>query len=129
MGGRLHDPDVDAVHVVRVLTHTLPACFGTCTAAYNALDETRLTQISDRVADAPETGDDRWNALIEGAVAHLMHAHDMAAPPWTNHTSLAEGWAPTNIYSDDWHIINVMTTPVELLEKGIVLSHENFRRL
>lgn len=124
MHALLQEPTVDTVHITRVITQTLTAWLPASSHADVS------SGVESLAAEPPETGDPKWDALIEGAVAYLMHVHALTPPSWTRRTSLEEGgWAPNDIYSDEWHVINVLSTPVELLDKGIVFASENFRRL
>lgn len=76
------------------------------------------------------TGTPQWDALIEGIVAHLLHCRGLKSPEWTRNTRLDESWAPNEHLSDSsWHLLNFVSTPVELLDKHIVFARVNLERL
>ncbi len=69
------------------------------------------------------TGTPRWDAFIEGLAARHFHSRGDLAPAWTERTHLDEVWGPyADAVTNEWHIVNVMLTPVELLDRGVVLS-------
>lgn len=117
---QLADPGADTVHITRVIIQELSRAIpnGPNDAA-SGMD----------LSEPPDTGSREWDAFIEGAVAHVMHARGMKAPSRTRRTSLDENWTPNDLYSPAWHAINALTTPVELLDKRIVFTRENFARL
>lgn len=68
-------------------------------------------------------GSARWDALIEGLAARHFHSRGDLAPAWTERTRLDEAWGPyADAVTNEWHLINVMLTPVELLDRGVILS-------
>jgi hypothetical protein len=118
----LNLPEPDRAHIVRVITQET----GRWAAA--RLPETAIARA---VAEAPNTGSDQWDALIEGVVAHQLDRLGIRRPAWTYRTSLAQGWAPnSDVVADDrWYVLDVFHTPVELLEKGVILARHNLARL
>ena len=90
-----------------------------------SLEELRLLTES-----PPDSGDPRFDALIEGIVAHKFHGEGYSAPDWCQNTKLEETWAPFGdvIIDDDWYLMGVLLTPVELLDKRIVFNRSNLNR-
>lgn len=116
----LANPEPDSIHISRVITQEIGRWFA---VGFNADDIVA-------VADPPvDSGSPQWDALVEGIVAHLFHVRGLRAPAWTKNTQLEEGWAPNDIYSLDWHLLNVLSTPVELLDKGVIFARQNLDRL
>jgi len=84
------------------------------------------------VATSASTGDQRWDALLEGLTAYRCSQLGMPRPEWTNKTSLAAGWNP---YDDtdnppdvNWAMLDTLETPVFILEKGVTFSRRNLWR-
>lgn len=102
-------------HVIRVITREIDRWFK------NGLDD---DQIADLAAAPADTGDAHWDALIEGIVARRLHEAGLSSPAWTRRTKLEVGWDPYDdlIRDDGWYALNVLHTPAELLDKGVILS-------
>lgn len=80
--------DVDTVHITRVITQELDRWVKA------GLTDDEVTQLT---RDPADTGDDRWDALIEGLVARHLHLRELPAPAWTSRTQLPDderGWSP-----------------------------------
>lgn len=118
VGRELTCQEPDTVHITRVITHEICRWFN------NGLTEDDMAVVASQPAD---TGSPQWNALIEGVVAHHFHARGMQSPAWTGRTKLDVGWAPNDHLTPDlgWHILNVFSTPVELLDKGVIFARQN----
>lgn len=112
----------DTVHITRVITQEIGRWFT------QGLSDDDIRAVA---APAADTGSKQWDALIEGVVSHQLHVRDILAPDWTRRTKLDAGWAPNEHLTRDlrWHILNVFSTPVELLDKGVVFARENLSRL
>ena len=110
----LDEGSSDSGHIARVIVHEVDQWFK------NASISDELLTFEGR----PETGSDRWDALIEGLTARYFHVRKLEAPAWACCTRLDEAWSPYDetITDNSWHIVNVLNTPVELLDRGIVLS-------
>jgi hypothetical protein len=108
----------NADHIVRVITRETDRWFKN--------DQTDI-QILALAQEPARTGDPRWDALIEGIVARRFNVHKIKRPEWTRATHLEEGWAPRGDLVRDvrWHILDVFSTPVELLDKGVILPRSD----
>lgn len=91
----------------------------------------RLPQAAEqgRLAEAlavPESvGDERWDALLAGAVRYRLHSLGLNPPPWTLHEPLSRFWwpfahSPSKAYNDLAH------TPAEFLRLGIFIDEREF---
>lgn len=82
-------------------------------------------------AEHPETGDPKWDALVEGLVARIFDIRGLPRPEWTRRTILDEVFVPygEQIKSNDWYAIDVLNTPTVLLHKRIVFARRNLVRL
>lgn len=118
----LAEPEPDSVHIARVITQELGRWFDAETS------ERELASVADQPVN---TGDSRWDALVEGIVARGFHLRKQQPPAWTKRTRLDVGWAPNQHLTPDInrHLINALDTPVELLHKGVIFSRENLVRL
>lgn len=110
----LSSPVPSADHIVRVITRETDRWFK------NGQTDEQVLALAQEPA---RTGDPKWDALIEGVVARRLNVHKLRRPEWTRKTHLEEGWAPRGDLVRDvrWHIIDVFSTPVELLDKGVIL--------
>ena len=90
-----------------------------------------LDRVKELVSQEPDSGDERFDALIEGIVAVMFRAKKLTVPRWTTRTKLASHWAPWGdiVRDDEWYAQSVLFTPVELLDKGIVFDRKNLVRL
>lgn len=115
-------PQPDTVHITRVITQELGRWFNR---------ETQQHELEDIAADPANTGDPRWDALIEGIVSRGFHLRQQQPPAWTKRTRLDVGWAPNQHLTPDInrHLANALDTPVELLHKGVIFSRRNLARL
>lgn len=81
-------------------------------------------------ADHPETGDPKWDALVEGLVARIFDTRYLTRPEWTERTILAEVFAPYgDLVTNAWYAIDFLNTPTVLLHKHIVFARQNLQRL
>lgn len=89
--------------------------------------------LSDLVKEPASTGDQRWDALLQGLVAwRCKRANPKApTPAWAKEVHLDEAWAPFggSIRDDGWYTLSILSTPVALLHRGIVLDRNNLREL
>lgn len=78
----------------------------------------------------PLSGDARWDAFVEGLVAREFNVRGLLRPDWTNVTRLNEAWAPyeDTVTDAGWHVLSVLHTPVELLDRGVVFDVANLVR-
>lgn len=115
--------DPDTKHVLRVLARETDRWFNHDLAA---------TDIAALASHPAQTGDPRWDALIEGVVAYRFHLAEIPVPQWCTVTRLDEGWDP---YGDSptadlgWRLLDMFETPVELLDKGVTLSRRSMELL
>lgn len=119
----LGTPQPDTVHISRVITQELGRWFD---------EETSPRELDAIAADPVDTGDPRWDALIEGIVSRGFHLRGQQPPPaWTKRTRLDVGWGPNQHLSPgiNRHLANALDTPVELLHKGVIFSRRNLTRL
>ncbi|GAB3815777.1 hypothetical protein GCM10028820_13920 [Tessaracoccus terricola] len=102
----------DEVHAARVVV-----------TEFNRWRRVDDASLSDLFRQAVDTGTERWDALIEGLVARVHHLRHRNPPAWANRTRLDEAWAPYGevVRSNAWYALDVMTTPAELLHRGVVL--------
>ena len=102
----------DSGHIARVIVHEINQWFKNTTDEFLPFE------------GHPNTGSERWDALIEGLAARYFHVRKLEAPAWARCTRLDEAWSPYDetVTDNSWHIVNVLNTPVELLDRGIVLS-------
>lgn len=81
------------------------------------------------VEEPASTGASNWDALLQGLVAWRCHtASPKVRPPaWAKEAHLDEAWAPFggSIRDAGWYTLSVLSTPVELLHRGIVLDRNN----
>jgi hypothetical protein len=119
---REHREDRDGVQIVRVLTREVSRWFN------NDLTPDQLRAITDN--PPASTGDIGWDATLEGLVAYRLHCEGMPAPSWTARRKTAGGFDPFDgLVKDNRHyIMDVFHTPVELLNKGVVLPTSELRR-
>lgn len=113
--------DDEPSHVARVVTNELHR--------WNSADEDSLRAL---VEEPLPVGDERWDALLEGAVAYVLRLRDVTPPEWTRRTTLDEGFDPyADIHQSVTALVNfgVLDTPGELLNKGVIFSRKNFERL
>jgi hypothetical protein len=74
--------------------------------------------------------DEKWNAVLEGIVAYYSHKKNMNAPAWTRRTKLNTQFVPffeqvdKKVYPTLWQ-----NTPVELLDKGVLLPRKDLECL
>ncbi len=82
-------------------------------------------------AQHPESGDERWDAFLEGLVARVFDIRKLERPAWVSRTRLTEVWAPYGhlVRHDDWYAVEVLNTPTVLLHKGVVFGRKNLERL
>ena len=104
----------DSGHIARVIVHEIDQWFKSA-----FIGDELLTFVG-----RPETGSESWDALIEGLAARYFHVRKLEAPAWACRTRLDEAWSPYDetITDNSWHIVNVLNTPVELLDRGVILS-------
>lgn len=116
----LSSPRPEPLHAVRVITREIDRWFN---------NELATADIAELAAEPVDTGDRRWDALIEGIVARKLHERRMVAPSWTRRTRLEVGWHPYEdvIRDPDWYRLDVFRTPVELLDKGVIFPREELQ--
>ena len=111
-------PDVN--HMLRVIARETDRWF---------LSKEAKASIPELTEQPVDTGDQRWNALLEGVVAYRMHIAGMSSPAWTRRTKLDVGWNPRDDsetpQSPQWALLDTFETPVEILEKGVTYSYRN----
>ncbi|MCL1906643.1 MAG: hypothetical protein FWG08_01795 [Propionibacteriaceae bacterium] len=85
------------------------------------------------VEEPASTGDQRWDALLEGVVAYRSHQKKLKQPQWTKRTSLEVGWNPRDDsetpQSVEYALMDTLDTPVEILDKGVTYSYRNMELL
>ena len=78
-------------------------------------------------------GRPRWDALLQGLVAWRCQTNDppVIEPAWVDRTRLEAAWAPFggSIRDDGWYTMAILSTPVALLHRGIVMNRYNLREL
>jgi hypothetical protein len=96
----------------------------------NNITDQRLSEL---VSDPPNSGDPRFDALIEGVVARMIakNGWKIPIPEWTRRTVLNESWAPWgDVQRDDTsYMRSFLNTPSELMNKHIVFDRRNLERL
>ena len=85
----------------------------------------------DSFSAAPgSVGQETWDALLEGVVAYRANLLGVPRPEWTRTHELSIGWNPYDKTdhppSPEYALLSVLDTPVEILDKGIILSQRNF---
>lgn len=110
----------DVAFILRVVPHEINKWFSS-----------KLTagQLQSLLTDHPETGCDKWNALIEGNVLYRCQVAGIAAPEWTKRTRLSPAWNPKNELVDmpslSRALTDVFSTPTPLLDKGVHFSRRS----
>ncbi|HMR49057.1 MAG TPA: hypothetical protein PKE40_07525 [Arachnia sp.] len=105
----------DDIHAIRMLMDGI-----------NALPAARQAGLLDEALGEPSTtGDERWDALLAGALRYRLHQMGAGAPPWTYKPPLPTSWwpfaySPSDAYNDMAH------TPAELMRLGIFLDEREF---
>ena len=82
------------------------------------------------VEEPATTGDSRWDALVEGVVAHRCDQLGIPRPSWTGRTRLDIGWNPYDdatsmTTSPEWALLDTLETPAPILDKGVTFSYRN----
>ncbi len=79
-----------------------------------------------RLLVAPRSvGDERWDALLGGAVAHVCRRTGTPIPHWTRHKTLTTWWWPGGPVSSRAKVM--VRTPMELERLGIWLDEKELR--
>lgn len=105
----------DDIHAIRMLMDGI-----------NALPAAQQAGLLDDALSEPDTtGDERWDALLAGALRYRLHQMGERAPHWTYKQPLTTSWwpfaySPSEAYNDLAH------TPAELLRLGIFLDEREF---
>ncbi|MDR0783746.1 MAG: hypothetical protein LBE83_08335 [Propionibacteriaceae bacterium] len=86
------------------------------------------------IAEPARTGDQRWDALLEGVVAYRCNQLGVPRPAWTNQTRLTVGWNPYEDHpsitmSPGWALLDTLETPAPILDKGVTFSYRNMELL
>jgi len=110
----------DTEFILRVLPHEIDKWF-----------KAKLTPAEIRVLTKtpPETGDDKWNALIEGIVLYRCRASGITPPSWVNRTKLSSAWNPKDelVHKPSLGVAfsDIFATPTVMLDKGVHFSRQN----
>ena len=114
--------EADEAFAVRVITNEL-----------DKWDKLKLTdqEIQAHANQGPDSGDPRFDALIEGLVARIFDIRGLKRPQWTSKTHLSDVWWP---HADQYRTQNTMAlvvlrTPVTLLDRGIIMDRKASERL
>lgn len=77
------------------------------------------------------TGDERWDALLQGLVARFCDVAGLEVPYWATVARADPVWSPYGevLRDDGWYLMSVMMTPVELLDRGVVFDRKNLVRI
>jgi hypothetical protein len=116
----------DGHFAVRYITNEVHRWF----TKTNGTSPERLLELT---AEPPNTGDPRYDALIEGIVARMIakNGWPVPIPGWTQRTVLETSWAPFGdvLRDDDCYLLSFINTPAELKHKHIVFDRKNLERL
>ncbi|UZN03726.1 winged helix-turn-helix domain-containing protein [Cellulomonas sp. S1-8] len=83
-----------------------------------------LDRLDVMLAAPDSTGDDRWDALLAGAVRYRMRLLGRGAPAWTEREPLAAWWWPSGRGARA--VMAMQNTPPELSRLGIWFDARNF---
>lgn len=83
-----------------------------------------LDALEEMLAAPGTTGDDRWDALLAGAVRYRMRLLDRAAPSWTMRDPLPAWWWPSGRGARA--VMAMQATPPELARLGVWFDARNF---
>ena len=86
------------------------------------------------VEEPATTGNQHWDALLEGVVAYRCDRLEVRRPSWTRRTFLEVGWNPYDDTSSirlspKWALLDTLETPSPILEKGVTYSYRNMELL
>lgn len=86
--------------------------------------EATQEQLEELLAEPPSIGEERWDALLAGAIRYRLRKLGRKAPRWTWKQPLATFWWPVRIneskgYNDMAH------SPVELARLGIFMDERS----
>ena len=68
----------------------------------------------------PDTGDERWDALLAAIAEHLAAAHDLAPPPWAEPRVLRRPWFPAELATQRAEAL--VWAPAAFRKHGVYLS-------
>lgn len=83
-----------------------------------------LDGLDDMLAVPGSTGDDRWDALLAGAVRYRLRLLDRTPPAWTQRDPLPAWWWPGGRGARA--VLTMQRTPPELSRLGIWFDARNF---
>lgn len=83
-----------------------------------------LDRLDVMLAAPGPTGDERWDALLAGAVRYRVRLLDLPAPAWTEREPLAAWWWPGGRGARA--VLAMQRTPPELSRLGIWFDARNF---
>lgn len=77
------------------------------------------------------TGDERWDALLQGLVARFCDVAGLEVPYWATLAHADPVWSPYGeaTRDDGWFLRMVFSTPAELLRRGVVFGAESLERV
>lgn len=113
---RIHDALAreDSVWAIRLL----------CDAVNQIPLVAALDGLDDMLATPGSTGDERWDALLAGAVRYRLRLLDRASPVWTERDPLPAWWWPGGRGARA--VLAMQRTPPELSRLGIWFDARNF---
>ena len=115
-------PDVN--HMLRVIARETDRWF---------LHNLDADDIAALASEPVNTGNRKWDALVEGVVAYRLHIAGLRSPRWTRRTRLDEGWNPREDTDNPpplaWSLLDLLETPAELFDKGVNYSYRNMELL
>lgn len=83
-----------------------------------------LDRLDEMLAAPASTGDERWDALLAGAVRYRLRLLDRPAPAWTQRDPLPAWWWPSGRGARA--VMAMQSTPPELARLGIWFDARNF---